>query len=260
MEGNDVKRACARVAVIVALSLICSLSASAKGSIENSEVIDSGKAASQAADHKRTSKRFKLHAVRQHTQDVVPGSADTLPGNKKGALSRSQPIAFTMWQPLPGTSVSTSSSGVTTVSYRGTFWGGAVAYPEVPCDYRFDADGRLEEGGSGYGLAVRASVTDGKTPHGQGIQYDQGVGGFRDVLLPDRSESGTVKPAPIDTEWHHISVAVAGGRFESSVDGKVVFSGSTPTTCGNGILIRAWRSTADFRNMTVTPITYLSAP
>jgi hypothetical protein len=55
-------------------------------------------------------------------------------------------------------------------------------------------------------------------------------------------------------------VAVAGGRFESSVDGKVVFSGSTPTTCGNGILIRVWRSTADFRNMSVTPITSLPAP
>jgi hypothetical protein len=52
-----------------------------------------------------------------------------------------------------------------------------------------------------------------------------------------------------------MSVAVAGGRYESSVDGKVVFSGPTPTECGNGILIRVWRSAADFRNISVTPIT-----
>jgi len=130
----------------------------------------------------------------------------------------------------------------------------------VENNYRIDADARLHEGGSGYGLVVRASVTGRGTPHGQGIQYDHGVGGLRDVLLPDQSESGTVKPTTIDSDWHHISVAVAGGRYESSVDGKIVFSGPTPTTGGNGILIRVRRSTADFRNISVTPITALPAP
>jgi hypothetical protein len=86
------------------------------------------------------------------------------------------------------------------------------------------------------------------------------MGGLRDVLLPDESESGTVKATTIDSEWHHISVAVAGNRYESRVDGKVVFSGTTPTTCGNGILIRVWRSTADFRNISITPINDLPAP
>jgi hypothetical protein len=176
---------------------------------------------------------------------------------EKGTGSR--PLA-SMWQPISGTSLSSDSSGMITVSCRNTFWGGAIAYPQVACNYRFDTDARLRAGGSGYGLAVRANVTNGDTPHGQGIQYDHGVGGLRDVLLPDHSESGTVKPATIDSEWHHISVAVDGERYQSSVDGKVVFSGPTTTTCGNGILIRVWRSTADFRNISVTPITALPAP
>ncbi|MBS1954774.1 MAG: hypothetical protein JST89_11345 [Cyanobacteria bacterium SZAS-4] len=176
---------------------------------------------------------------------------------KSGTVSQSIPAS--LWQPLPGTSVSMSSSGIMTVSARETFWSGAIAYPPAACNYRFDADARLSRG-SGYGLAVRASVTDANTPHGQGIQYDGGMRGLRDVLLPAQSESGTVKAATIDSDWHHISVAVVGERYESSVDGQVVFSGPTDTKCGNGLLIRVWRSTADFRNMSVTPITSLSTP
>jgi hypothetical protein len=164
-----------------------------------------------------------------------------------------------VWESLPGTSVS-AESGMMTVSCRNTFWGGVIANPKVESNYRLDADARLHEGGSGYGLTVRSSVTGKGTPHGQGIQYDQGMGGLRDVLLPDQSESGTVKPTTIDSGWHHISVAVVGDRYESSVDGKVVFSGRTPTNCGNGILIRVWRSTADFRNISVTPISAFRAP
>ena len=252
MKGNQLGTdiACASVTSIVTLILVCSLNASAKGSDERSEINDSDKGALQAADNGLTkthhwwSRVFRLRVT--HRED------------EKGRGSQS--VDCSMWQPLPGTSVSTSSSGMMTVSSRNTFWGGAIAYPQVAGNYRFDADGRLQAGGSGYGLAVRASVTNGDTPHGQGIQYDQGMSGFRDVLLPDQSESGMVKPASIDSGWHHISVAAAGGRYESSVDGKVVFCGSTPTTCGNGILIRVWRSTADFRNISVTPITSLPAP
>ena len=253
--GTDI--ASASVTSIVALILVCSLCASAKGINEYSEIIDSGKAALQAADKGLTKTRD------QYKHSFAQGV--TFPEGANGTGSQS--VAFSMWQTLPGTSVSSASSGMMTVSSRNTFWAGAIAYPQVACNYRFDADGRLHEGGSGYGLAVRASVTDGDTPHGQritphgqGIQYDQGMGGFRDVLLPNQSESGAIKQATIDSDWHHISVAVVGGRYESSVDGKIVFSGQTPTACGNGILIRVWRSTVDFRNISITPITSLPGP
>jgi hypothetical protein len=252
MKGNQVRTdiAYASVTSIVALILICSLSVSAKGSNEHSEIIDSGKAALQAADNRLTKTREQYsHSMAQRV---------TLPEDEKGTGSPS--LASSMWQPLPDTAVDTAPSGIMTVSSRTTFWAGAIAHPQVSCNYRFDADARLREGGSGYGLAVRASVTDGGMPHGQGIQYDQGMGGLRDVLLPDHSESGTVKSATIDSEWHHISVAVVGNRYESSVDGEIIFSGTTPTTCGNGILIRVWRSTADFRNISITPINDFSAP
>jgi hypothetical protein len=249
MKGNQVRTdiACASVSSIVALILVCSLSASAKVSNEYSQIIDSGKAALQASDNGLIKTRDQCSP--EFAQRV------TLPEDEKGTSSQS--VASSMWQALPGTSVCTASSGMMTVSSRNTFWAGAIAYPQMACNYRFEADCRLHAGGSGYGLAVRASVTDDGTPHGQGIQYDQGMSGLRDVLLPERSESGTVIPATIDSDWHHISVAVAGGRYESRVDGKVVFSGPTPTTSGNGILIRVWRSTADFRNISITPITAL---
>ena len=249
MKGNQVRTGvvCASVTSILTL-LVCSPSASAKGSNEYSESVDSGKPALQATDYGLTKTRER----RNHVFSLRV----TLPEDEK--VKGSQSLASSDWQSFSGTSVSAAPSGIMSVSCRNTFWGGVIAYPQVAGNYRFDADARLRAGGSGYGLAVRASVPDGHTPHGQGIQYDHGMGGLRDVLLPDQSESGTVKPATIDSEWHHI--AVAGNHYESRVDGKVVFSGPTPTTGGNGILIRVWRSTADFRNISVTPITALPAP
>jgi hypothetical protein len=39
---------------------------------------------------------------------------------------------------------------------------------------------------------------------------------------------------------------------QSSVDGKVIFTGTTPLACG-GLFIRIWRSTVRLRDLTVTP-------
>ena len=66
-------------------------------------------------------------------------------------------------------------------------------------------------------------------------------------------ETGAVTSAPLDNNWHEISVTVTGNHYQSSVDGKVIFTGTTPLTCG-GVFIRIWRSTVRLRDLTVTPI------
>lgn len=200
-------------------------------------------------NRKASGKSGLSRAQRQGTQHNVARQTDlTAKNSASGSL-----IDLPAWHALPDTSISAATPDYLTVSSPKTFWAGVIAYPDVPCDYRFEADGRLQTG-SGYALAVRATVTDGHTPHGQGIQYDRGMSGFRNVLLPEESESGSVIAAQTDSAWHHIYVEVVGNHYESSIDGKVVFSGSTPTNCGNGVLIRVWRSTAEFRNISVTPI------
>ena len=62
--------------------------------------------------------------------------------------------------------------------------------------------------------------------------------------------SATRKPF---ADWHEISVTVTGNHYQSSVEGKVIFTGTTPLTCG-GVFIRIWRSTVRLRDLTVTPI------
>ena len=160
------------------------------------------------------------------------------------------------WTPISGTSLgSPDPSGKFSVSYSDTYWGGVFAPvpTSVGCNYRLSGMAVLEPGGSGYGFGVRASVDADGTPHSEGIQYDAGAGGYRNTLLPQDSEDGRVVPATVDNNWHAISVAVVGNRYQSSVDGQVIFTGETPLTCG-GVFVRVWRSSIKLRNVSVMPI------
>jgi hypothetical protein len=177
------------------------------------------------------------------TSSSPPASSDT-----------SISLPASAWTPIGGTTMTApDQTGVFTATYAGTYWGGLYATPHVGCDYRFDGMAELLPGGSGYGFGVRASVDSAGVPHSEGIQYDAGIGGYRDTLLPDDSETGTVTSAPLDNNWHEISVTVTGNHYQSSVDGKVIFTGTTPLACG-GVFIRIWRSTVRLRDLTVTPI------
>lgn len=172
------------------------------------------------------------------------------------AASAATPISLpaSVWTPIGGTTMSApDQTGAFTATYDGTYWGGLYAAPQVGCDYRFDGMAQLLPSGSGYGFGVDASVDSAGVPHSEGIQYDAGIGGYRDTLLPDDSETGTVTPASLDNNWHEISVTVTGNHYQSSVDGKIIFTGTTPLACG-GVFIRIWRSTVRLRDLTVTPI------
>lgn len=174
--------------------------------------------------------------------------------------SSTQSLPATAWTPLQGTTIGpTDASGVFTATFNGTFWGGIYAKTSAGCDYRFEGEALLESSGSGYGFGVRAMIDSSGVPHSEGIQYDAGIGGYRDTLLPDDSETGTVQTQTLDNNWHKVSVEVIGNRYQSSVDGTVRFSGTTPlTTCG-GVFIRVWRSTVELKDLSVTPITQFTA-
>jgi len=139
------------------------------------------------------------------------------------------------------------------VSFPGYYWGG-VRHDAVPgCDYMFSRWGRMVDGDGerGYGFAVRADLTH-EEPIGRSFQYDPGVGGYRDTEYPD--SLGPSIPADTDLEWHRISVAVLSERYVEMVDDHVVASGHTTLACG-GLYLRVWRATAEFRDLTVTPLT-----
>ncbi len=185
----------------------------------------------------------------------APGTCATTSSSQPAPASTPFSLPASSWIPIGGTTVSApDQAGMFSATYAGTYWGGLYAAPPAGCDYRFDGMAELQPGGSGYGFGVRASVDSAGVPHSEGIQYDAGIGGYRDTLLPQDSETGKVIPASLDNGWHEISVAVFGNQYQSSVDGKVIFSGTTPLACG-GVFIRIWRSTVHLRDLTVTPIT-----
>jgi hypothetical protein len=109
--------------------------------------------------------------------------------------------------------------------------------------------------GGGYGPTVWARIDKTGTPHGQSIQYDIGIGGYRNVNLPDGSETGPVHPARVDNDWHTVSIQVSNGHYVSSVDGEVIFKGSMPGSCTTGAFIRLWNSAdVQFKDWTITPV------
>jgi hypothetical protein len=169
-----------------------------------------------------------------------------------GAIS----LPASAWRPVDDATISAESSdGSFSVSAEGTYWPGIIASPGgIGCDYVFSGEGQLvEPGDNGYAFVVRASMADGE-PSGHGIQYDPGIGGYRDVEYPDESETGTVIPVlALDGAWHTISVVASGQRYTESVDGQRVFSGTTSYACG-GLYIRLWRARVRFANLTVTPL------
>jgi hypothetical protein len=169
-------------------------------------------------------------------------------------------LPVSAWAPFGGAIMSTvDAAGTFSTSFDSTYWGGVSAAPSVGCNYRFDGMADLvSEGGPGYGFFVRGSIDSTGTPHGVGIQYDPGAGGYHDTLLPDGSESGTVTSTPLDNNWHAIVVEVVGNQYESFVDGKMIFHGTTSLTCG-GVFIRVWNgAVVQLSRLSVTPINSLS--
>jgi hypothetical protein len=157
-----------------------------------------------------------------------------------------------VWKPVSGAGLQVDANGVITVRYGPTYWGGMTTSTAGRCNYTFGGQARLVSGG-GYSFGVRATIDTEGVPHAQTIQYDAGIGGYRDVALPERSESGLVSRARLDYAWHTVTVTVAGNRYIEAVDGKTIFQGSTTLPCG-GLFVRLWNgTTAQFHGLYVLP-------
>ncbi|MGE3289138.1 MAG: protein kinase [Pseudonocardia sp.] len=136
------------------------------------------------------------------------------------------------------------------VSYANAYWGGAYASPGAGCDYTFAGAARVVTGG-GYGVAVRAAISEGQ-PTAQGVQYDPGAGGYRVMRYP--GDDGPIIGATTDSGWHRFAMSVVADRYEVRFDDVVVAAGQTTLPCGSGLYLRTWGGgTAEFRDLTVTP-------
>ena len=155
------------------------------------------------------------------------------------------------WKTVGGASIINSEGDTFEVLYDPTYWGGLFATANAGCSYTFTGQARVVSG-SGYSFAVWASVDSGGTPHGESIQYDVDSGGYKDVALPDGSETGQLQDATLDNNWHTISVRVSNGAYVSSVDGHAIFAGPMPGSCTQGVFIRLWRTDVEFRDLSVT--------
>ena len=162
----------------------------------------------------------------------APSASVTLPPT---TTPRAAGIALpvTAWTPVGGASITPRDNGVFEVTYGPTYWGGVIAHANLGCNYRFSGQGRVLTGG-GYGFSVYARIDSTGAPYGQGLQYDIGAGGYKDVQLPNGSESGAVRSSATDNNWHTITVQVLNGIYTSLVDGQVIFTGDMPTVSPPG--------------------------
>jgi pimeloyl-ACP methyl ester carboxylesterase len=164
-------------------------------------------------------------------------------------------LPASMWHPFGGATMSgPAADGTFGTTFAGVFYGGlTTTVPTgIGCDYRLEGDGRVVSG-DGYGFVARATIDPTGTLFGRGVQYDIGVGGARDVLYPNNSENGAIKPMPLDANWHHVVIEVTGSTYRSLIDGQTMFTGATPMGCGD-LVLRVWRSSSEFRNVTIVPL------
>lgn len=192
------------------------------------------------------------------TPTPADSAASTAPASRPTADGQSISLSASSWKPVGGAIVVDRANGILEVTYDPTYWGGIFASTDVGCNYSFSGEGRVLAGG-GFGMTVWASIDSSGTPHGQSLQYDVGIGGYRDDQLPDGSETGPVQSAPMDNNWHTVSIRVFNGRYAASVDGSFVFGGSMPVQCTHGLFIRLWNSAdVEFRDLAVERISSLS--
>ena len=190
------------------------------------------------------------------TYEPVLGNAANWVASQIGT-ARTVSLPVSSWHPVGGATVRGHKDGTFEVVYDPTYWGGVIARHSVGCSYILTGDGRVR-GGGGYGPTAWARIDKTGTPHGQSIQYDLGIGGYRNVNLPNGSETGPVHDAPVNYDWHTISIQVFNGHYVSSVDGEVIFKGAMPGSCTAGVFIRLWNSAdVQFKNWTITPVNSL---
>jgi hypothetical protein len=190
------------------------------------------------------------------TYEPVLGDAANWVASQIGT-ARTVSLPKSSWHPVGGATISGHKDGTFDVVYDPTYWGGVIARHDAGCSYLLTGGGRVRAGG-GYGPTAWARIDKTGTPHGQSIQYDLGIGGYRNVNLPNGSETGPVHSAPVNYDWHTISIQVFNGHYVSSVDGAVIFKGAMPGSCTAGVFIRLWNSAdVQFRDWTITPVNSL---
>ena len=159
-------------------------------------------------------------------------------------------VGQTVWTPVGNT-------GGFSVQSSQQYWGGVRALTKA-CDYKFSAQARVLSG-KGYGLNVRETFGPGDVAQeGHGFQYDPGAEGLRDIEYPDVEASPTALLLT-DNGWHTVVVEVQDGRYRTTLDGALVFTGTTAATCGQ-LYIRVWSGAAEFRNVALEPTNLRGSP
>lgn len=196
------------------------------------------RSASSVPAHTRSRREQVMAIATRHHAKLPPGGI---------------PLPASAWKTVGGASIIHSAGSTFEVLYDPTYWGGLFTSAKVGCNYSFSGQARVISG-SGYSFAVWASVDSDGTPHGESIQYDMDSGGYKDVALPDGSETGPLQDSTLDNNWHTITVRVSNGAYVSSIDGHPIFAGPMPDTCTQGLFIRLWRADIEFRGLSVTKI------
>lgn len=110
-------------------------------------------------------------------------------------------------------------------------------------------EGSLKEQ-TGWGVAARVSIGADGSLSGHGLQYDPGVGGYRDVDYP--SNTGPSSHMDTDGNWHRLAVTVRGQAYELRLDGRIVAQGALAQAVESegGVFVRVWSgSSVELRNL-----------
>lgn len=192
------------------------------------------------------------------TTTTLPASSTTttLPASSTTTSIAAQ-LPQLKWTAGGGATVTVDQTGILTVSSPAgfqVFHGVTASVAGLGSDYAFSGEAQLVSG-QGYGFVVRGRVDSAGTLVGHGLQYDPGVGGYNDVeYKAGGPQSLKVLPGSLDANWHSIRVAVSGLKYTESVDGKILFTGTTSFTSGY-LCVRVWNSSiVRLRNLVLTPL------
>ncbi|MBR7837259.1 hypothetical protein KDL01_28535 [Actinospica durhamensis] len=170
---------------------------------------------------------------------VTPTTPESCPSD---AAAASPPTGWSAVGPV--TVTQGGDSGAFCITSATTYWAGI--YLAAPgANYTVTVSGALENPVYGWGVAARATVSgNGTSVTGHAIQYDPGVGGYRDNDYP--GDSGPAIGAATDNEWHTLSITVDGSHYTESVDGRQIAAGTLPQAAeaAGGVFIRIWNGAA----------------
>ena len=193
--------------------------------------------------------------------------------------NQAPPIKWVAYR-TDSSSVFASQGGIHSLYYPALRWAGYfIPVPDQLCSYQVTFFARelrpaspLIHTGWGYGLGACNEI--GRTePKGFSFQYalyqqsrSETIGEFNVVYLPNANTypNGVTQgaPYPLDYGWHQWTLTVVHNEVQVYFDDdyKVAQQNLTgtglPADCtSSGVFMRVWGGTAEFRDLSITPIT-----